>query len=214
MSYLPISKRIAGYLSAQTGISAEQEEIITYFIEVTLINIFNTVNILLLGLFFGTLPAIITCLITVALLRQTAGGAHSNSPWRCALITAVVFLSISMAASYMSDIKQIYIDSMAIAAVVMGTFLIILLAPVDSPSAPIVSTARRKRLKVMAVIIMGFISAAILLLRQSSWLYAPEVQAAIVLSVFWTSFNLTHFGHLVMSYIDSLKIKTREVNHS
>ncbi|TYO95321.1 accessory gene regulator ArgB-like protein [Desulfallas thermosapovorans] len=213
MSYLPISKRIAGYLSARTGISDEQEEIVTYFIEVTLINIFNTLNILLLGLFFGTLPGIITCLITVAMLRQTAGGAHSNSPWRCALITAVVFLSISVAASYLSHIKQIYLDSLAIAAVLIGTFLIILLAPVDSPSAPILSDARRKRLKIMALIIMGIISVAIILLRQSSWIYALEAQAAVVLSVFWTSFNLTRFGHHVMSYIDNLKIGSREVNH-
>ncbi|KAF1085621.1 putative accessory gene regulator protein [Sporotomaculum syntrophicum] len=213
MSYLPISKRIAGYLSFQTGLSAEKEEIITYVIEVTLINLFNIINILFLGLLFDVLPAVITCLITVALLRHTAGGAHSNSPWRCALITAIVFLSISIAASYLAHIKQIYIDIMAIVAIAIGTFLTVRLAPVDSPSAPITSANRRKRLKCLSIIVIGFISVVIVLLRQSLWLHTQEVQVAIILSVLWTSFNLTHFGHLVMSHIDRLRNpKTKEVN--
>lgn len=212
MSYLPISTRIASYLSSQTGLSAEKEEIITYVIEVTLINLFNTVIILLLGLIFDLLPEVITCIITVAVLRKTAGGAHSNSPWRCALITAVVFLTISAAASYLSQVNQIYIDGMAIVAISLGIFLAARLAPVDSPAAPIISATRRKKYKYLSIIVISIIAVVIVLLRQSLWLYAQEVQAAIILSVLWVSFNLTYPGHLVMTYIDrSKKPKIKEV---
>ncbi len=209
MNYLPISKRIASYLSSQTGISAEKEAIITYVIEVIIINLLNTINILMLGLLFNVLPAVITCLITVALLRNTAGGAHSNSPWRCALITAVVFLSISVSASYLSQIEQIYKDVMAIIAIAIGTFLIIRLAPVDSPSAPIISVSRRRSLKYLSITVISIILMVIVLLRQSLWLHAQEVQMAIILSVLWVSFNLTYFGHLAMSYIDRQKINSK-----
>ncbi len=209
MSYLSISKRIAGYLSSGTELSSEKEEIITYVIEVILINVLNLINLLLLGLLFNVLPGVITCLIAVRFLRHNAGGAHSNSPWRCALITAVVFVSISMAASYLSNINQTYIDSMAIVAIGLGTFLFARLAPVDSPAAPIISANRRKRLKYSSLIVIAIISLVMVFLRQSVWIYSQEVQVAIILSVLWVSFNLTHSAHLLISNIDSLNLKIR-----
>ncbi len=207
MSYLPISKRITDYLSSQEEISSEQKEIITYVIEVILINVLNFLSLLLLGLLFNVLPGIITCLIVVRLLRHNAGGAHSNSPWRCALITAIVFVSISTAASYLSNTKQIYIDGMAIIAISIGIFLIARLAPVDSPAAPIISTNRRKRLKYYSLIVIGIISVTMILLRQCVWVYCQEVQITIIFSILWVSFNLTHFAHQIMLYIDNINLK-------
>ncbi len=209
MSYLPISKRVASYLSSQTELSTEKEEIITYVVEIIIINLLNIINLLLLGLLFNVLPEIITCLITVAILKRTTGGAHSNSPLRCALITSVVFLSISVAASYLSHIKQIYIDGMAIATIAIGTFLIIRLAPVDSPSAPIISVKRRKIFKNLSIIVIGIILVVMVFLRQSLWLYAQEVQLTIILSVLWVSFNLTYFGHKFTSQIDRINIQRK-----
>jgi len=49
MSYLPISKCIAGYLSSQTELSTENEEIVTYVTEVIIINLFNFITLVFLG---------------------------------------------------------------------------------------------------------------------------------------------------------------------
>jgi len=147
----------------------------------------------------------------VALLRYYAGGAHSNSPWRCILVTAVVFLSISIAASNIAHVKQIYIDGMALFAIAIGTYLTARLAPVDSPAAPIVSATRRALYKRLAVLIIVILSLVLILLRQSLWLHTKEVQVVIIFSILWVSLNLTNLGHRLASYIDQLNSKTKEV---
>lgn len=212
---LSFSKRWAGYLAAKTGQSPENEAVLAYVIEVLATNVINTAIILLLGLLFNVLPCIISCLVTITFLRFTAGGAHSNSPWRCATVTALVFLAMSIIASRLALMDRLYTDILAVLAIVTGLILVIRLAPVDSPSAPIISASRRKRLKKLSLLVISLIATAIILLRQSTWIYAREIQAAMVLCVLWSSFNLSKPGHRLMSFIDGKhisKLKNKEVH--
>ncbi len=209
MSYLPFSRRCASYLTTRTGLAPEKEIILTYAIEVLAINTINVCLALLLGFFLGVLPGTAACLLTAFFFRHTAGGAHSNSPWRCGLVTIAVFPLIALLGAHLASSGQPYIDGLAAASIGTGLVKILQSAPVDSPSAPIISPLRRKKLKTGSLIILSGIALILIFLRQSPWLYAQQVQLCLALSVLWVSLMLSSCGRRMMTWIDGISIKKR-----
>jgi len=205
MSYLFFSRRTAGYLAAKTGLDQEKEVVLAYVIEVLILNFGNLLLTLLLGMFLGVLPGTAACIAAAASFRHTAGGAHSKSPWRCAAVTIVVFPAMALLASHLSGFNSIYTDILSSVAIVAGLISVIILAPVDTPSAPIISPARRKRLKVLSILAFTLITMAIFFFRHSSWVYAKEIQLCLVLILLWVSSNLGKPGHRFMSFVDGIK---------
>lgn len=206
MSYLFFSKGCAGYLTAKAGLSSEKEVILAYVIEVLVINLINLFLALMLGRLLGVLPGTAACLFTVFLFRHSAGGAHSNSPWRCGAITIAAFPLFALLAASLSTLEQPYADILSVAAVLIGAAAVILLAPVDSPSAPIISPARRQKLKMLSLIVILTLTMIIIVLRQSPWVYARQVQLSMVFSMLWASFMLSKQGHQIFSLIDKMQI--------
>jgi len=206
LSYLTFSKRWANYLTVKTGLSPEKELVLTYVIEVLTLNFLGVVVTLIIGLSLGVLPGTATGLFVAILFRHTAGGAHSNSPWRCGLITAIVYPLIALSAAKLSMLKEPYTDMLTAAAVLLGLAAVILLAPVDSPAAPIISPSRRKKLKITSVIIMLMLAVLLIVLRQSRWNYTLQIQLCIALSIIWLSLMLSKQGHKLISFVDNIKI--------
>lgn len=207
MSYLPISKRCAAFLATRTGLAQEKEIILTYVIEVLVINLLNICLALLLGFFLGVLPGTVACLVTAFFFRHTAGGAHSNSPWRCGLVTVTVFPLIALLGLHLSFLSQSYIDTISAACVLMGLVKILQSAPVDNPAAPIISPLRRKKLKTGSLIVLLVLVLVLIFLRQSPWPYAQQVSLCLALSVLWISLMLSSYGHRIMAWIDGISIK-------
>ncbi|MEG6615086.1 accessory gene regulator B family protein [Peptococcaceae bacterium 1198_IL3148] len=206
MSYLSFSKRLANYLSLKTGLTSEQEIIITYAIEILVLNLINIVFTIALGALLGVLPGTMVALITVAAFRHTAGGAHLDSPVRCALLTIIIFPLIAIIAQQMCALSQIYIDIFMVLSIIIGLLTVILLAPVDSPGAPIISSTRRRRLKVLSIIMVVLIALVVVFLRESHWVYALQIGNCLALSVLWVSFILSGTGKWVMSKINQIKV--------
>ncbi|WP_449240630.1 accessory gene regulator ArgB-like protein [Desulfoscipio gibsoniae] len=209
MSYLTFSKRWAGYLSQRTGHPVEQEAILAFAIEVLTLNLLNIFFTLLLGALLGVLTGTATCLITAALFRHSAGGAHSNSPIRCAAVTIAIFPLLALLGAYFSRQGQGFVDLLSATAFGAGMTAMILLAPVDSPAAPIISPLRRRKLKNLSIIFVALVTAAALWFRSSQWQYAETIRACVNLTLLWTSFMLTSWGHNLMSFIDNISFKSR-----
>lgn len=209
MSYLTFSRNWARYLTVNTGLSPEKEIIITYAIEVLVINLINVLLTLLLGLLLGVLPVTAACLTTVLLFRHTAGGAHSQSPWRCAIITTLIFPVLALFAAFLTQFNVIFSDVLSVLAVITGLLAVIVLAPVDNPAAPIISPARRKRLKSLSLIVFVIIVLIIALLRQVGWEQAPAFRNGLSLSILWISFILSKTGHTAMIFIDGINLTQR-----
>lgn len=207
MSYLSFSKRWAGYLTVQAGLPPEKEVILAYIIEVLVLNIINVFLTLMLGLLLGVLPGTFACLFTMFLFRHTAGGAHSNSPWRCGVATITIFPLIALLATSLSTMAKPYPDILSGAAVLIGAATVILLAPVDSPSAPIISPARRKKLKHLSLAVILLLAIILFMLRQNPWAYAREIQLSIAFSILWASFMLSKQGHQIFLLIDNFPNK-------
>jgi accessory gene regulator B len=186
---------------------------LAYVIEAFTINLLNITVLLLLGYLFDVLPEVITVMVIMSLLRFTAGGAHSNSPWRCALVSAVVFLSLALIAPHLSSVSGIYLDMLGVLAVSTSLITVICFAPVDSISAPIISAHRRKKLKVLSLLVVLLITVSIIILRYIPWAYASQIQAAIILSALWGSFNLTRIGQRLMDLLDEICLDQKKKVH-
>lgn len=209
MSYLSFSRRWAGFLATKTKLDSEKELVLAYVIEVLFLNLGNLTLTLLLGFLLGVLPGTAACLLTVAIFRHTAGGAHSSSPLRCAMVTIIVFPCLALLALAFSQVDQLYSDLLSGLAVLVGLVAIILLAPVDSPAAPIISPVRRRKLKFLSILAIILVAAVIMVLRYSTLDYALEIQLCIALSLLWVSFILSRAGHLLMMFIDTINIPKR-----
>ncbi|MDD3653685.1 MAG: accessory gene regulator B family protein [Desulfotomaculaceae bacterium] len=207
MSYLSFSSRWANYLTDKARLSPEKEIVLTYVIEVLVINLFNVFISLMVGMLLGVFPGTVAGLFTMALFRHTAGGAHSNSPLRCGVITIAVFPLIALLAEFLSTIKQPYVDILSFLAVLTGVVAILLLAPVDSPAAPIISPSRKKKLKILSLIFMLLLAVILIAQRQSSWAFARQIQLSIVFSIIWASFLLSKQGHQMFLLIDKMHLR-------
>lgn len=205
MSYLAFSKSLAGFLTERAGYNHEKEVILTYIIELLVLNLGNVLLTLLAAKIFGVFPGTLACLITAVLFRHTAGGAHSSSPWRCAAVTITVYPAMAMLAVYLTRLGAGFIDVLSAAALLTGLLTIAALAPVDSPAAPIISPYRRKKLKILSLAVFMLTAAAIIFFRQSETVYASQIRVCLILTVLWVSFMLSNPGHRLMCLIDNIK---------
>lgn len=206
MSYLPFSTRLASYLTARSGVSPEKEVILTYIIEVLIINLLNVIFTLMLGWVLGVFHVTLACLLAVILFRHTAGGAHSQSPIRCAFITILVFPIMGLSATFISTINATFINGLSVIGIITILLSVIILAPVDSSAAPIISDSRRAKLKALSLLIVCLVSLVLVNLSISSWEGAREIQSGLALSMLWTSFILSKLGHRFISLIDRLNV--------
>ncbi len=212
MSYLAISKSLAGFLTEKAGLTPEKEVVLTYAIEVLVINLGNILFTLVLAALLGVLPGTLSCLAAAFLFRHTAGGAHSRSPWRCAAVTITIFPAMALLAVFLAQFGGTFIDVLSAVALLTGLITITLLAPVDSPAAPIISPYRRKKLKFLSLAVFTMIAATIILLRWSDWAYASQIQVCLILTVLWVSFMLSKQGHCLMCLIDRIKFKEVKIS--
>ena len=208
ISYLNFSKTWAGYLVRKTALSIDKEIILTYIIELLVLNLICITITLFLGLLLGVLPETVSCLLMVLLFRHSAGGAHSNSPWCCGIISVLVFPLIALLANIFSSLEQLYADILSSIVVLIGIITIIRLAPVDSPSAPIISPNRRKKLKTLSLILILLVTIVVFVLRQSTWVYAHEIQLSLIFGIMWVCLVLSEPGHKFIFWVDkALTIK-------
>ncbi|MGE5543939.1 MAG: accessory gene regulator ArgB-like protein [Bacillota bacterium] len=202
MSYLGFSHKWANSLATSHQLDEEKQAELAYAIEVLFITFLDAALTLVVGWILGVFWNTVACLITIAAFRHNAGGGHSESPWRCALVTMTVFPLLALAASHVSMWEPLYLNLISVSSITIGFALLLMYAPVDSPKSPIISPARRKRLKNLALIIMGVLSVVIIGLGFTSWAQASEIRMCLALSILWVSFNLTPLGHRLWCFID------------
>jgi len=207
MSYLGLSNKLAANLAEKHHLDEEKQVVLAFAIEVLVLNIANAILTLTIGWALGVFKGTAVCLLTIAAFRHNAGGGHSDSPWRCAAVTMIVFPLLAIAAHQVSTGQDFYLNILSAVSILIGFAFVWVFAPVDNPKAPILSPIRRRKLKIWALSIMGIITMLILSLRFIKWEMAPEIGMCLVLSLLWVSFNLTPWGHRLWFFIDTISIR-------
>lgn len=206
LSYMKFSTKWASSLCKTHNLGEDKQAELAYVIELLTITVVNAFLVLALGWLLGVFWGTLTCLLTIAAFRHNAGGGHSESPWRCGIITIVVFPLLALFAGYISIWGDIYTDLLALISIVIGFTFILRYAPVENEKSPIKSPLRRKRLKNIAILVMVIVTIIVVGLRFNQWEKAAEIRLCIVLSILWFSLNLTPFGKRVWLWVDGLKI--------
>ena len=206
MSYMRFSTKWAADLCKIHNLGEDKQAELAYVIEILTINIGDAILVLALGWILGVFWGTLICLLTIAAFRHNAGGGHSESPWRCALVTMIIFPLLALAARYVSTWESFYTDLLSLVSILLGFAFILIYAPVENAKAPIVSPVRRKRLKNMALLIMVIAAIIITGLKFVGGEKASEIRLCLVLSLLWFSFNLTPLGKRLWLLLDAIKI--------
>lgn len=207
MRFFEFSRIWASHLAEQNNLDENRQAEMAYAIQIIAITVIDAFLNLAFGAILGVLYGTAFCLFTVAAFRHNAGGGHSESPYRCAPVTMIVFPLLALAAHIMVLEHFEHINFLSAASIPIGFASILRYAPASNSKAPPTSTYHRKKLKIYAIIVMSFLSLSILALNTSSWNMSDEMGLCISLSIFWVCFNLTETGNHLWLLIDNIDFR-------
>jgi accessory gene regulator protein AgrB len=153
-------------------LSPDRRDIVGYGLNVLVSNIFGIAVTLFIAYVMGALCSTFAMIITLLLLRPSAGGAHCSNSFNCSLFGYIFIPLFGYGAFWLSkkcptDFQYIYLISCTL-LVLMG---IALKAPYFTQNKPR-AEARRKKLKVRALIlaILAALASVILLMNaKAQW---------------------------------------------
>lgn len=204
-----MSKKIGYKIASTLNMDKDHEEIISYgafsFLQI-LWSIFITI---VFSIIFGIFKEALIIIFTISLLRKYSGGVHASSPNCCAIIGAIISVSIGLIVTQLFSMFNIeVIIIIGLISLIFSYYIIYKLAPVDSPAKPIVGNERKQHLKKCSINIVNimFITIIILLLfyvKYSNFVLLNIIEC-IYLGLFWQSFTLTKVGHKILGKIDAV----------
>ncbi|MBO4650541.1 MAG: accessory gene regulator B family protein [Clostridiales bacterium] len=124
-----ISEKLTWWLQRNGTISAEDEELYTYGICQLLVDLIDTLSILVLALVFGEIAGAIAFLGSFCAMRRYCGGFHANTPCRCYLTT----IGTACLALWLLHIVELPITMMLGVVILCGLF-VGKMAPVQAPN--------------------------------------------------------------------------------
>jgi len=208
-----VPQKLAGLLANNLDLDDDQAEVAYYGIELVWSLILNFFLITFLAVLTGTLLQAVIGGLTGAVLRLFAGGAHSNSPWRCALVGAVVLSAFGRLAIYLATVAAAILPYFMCLSTLAVLVVVWFLAPVDSPAKPITNLRKRRNLRALAlgcVATMGIVEA---ILAYGHEQLASSLAFVMGMCLLWQGFSLTRLGHRVLGKLDGvLSLKKKEVS--
>jgi len=207
MNYSEACRHLSKKLLLISGQDTEKEDILTYSLEILIINTINITLTIFLGFFTGVLKSTIACLAVAFLFRHTAGGAHCASALRCAVVTVLLFPSISLFSQFLSKIlSTCYLSSINAVVISISAWFFAYLAPAANENAPVISPKRRTKLKLISIAVYITVSTVTLFLYKHGYIELCTY-TSIVLCILWCVFIMTGPGKILFGYIDKIKIK-------
>ncbi|MCY6484774.1 accessory gene regulator B family protein [Clostridium aestuarii] len=202
-----LSTNLASKISSTLALNKNNEEIIAYGAFAFFQMLWAIFIIVLFGIILDVLKESLIIAFTASFLRKYSGGAHANSPNRCAVIGAIVCDGLALAVNKTSNLVTIkLVIIIVIISFLFSYYIIYKLAPVDSSAKPIKKTETKQRLKRSSLILLhGFILMICILLILYYKLEIKYLLISVIcvcLGITWQSFTLTHKGHFITNSID------------
>lgn len=201
-----ICYKFSEYLAKELNLDENKTKIINYGIFSIIQTIICISLVIIIGTLFNvTIEALIISFI-IGILRKSSGGAHADSPEKCAIIGTLV----SIAGGAICKKINISLDYMIIVGIclfVWSFYIVYKLVPVDSKAKPINKIEKRERLKkysyitlMIYLLIIIFNIFNIIVLKKKVYI---SYSLCIYLGVFWQIFSLTNIGHIILSIFNS-----------
>ncbi len=168
------SSKIVMYLIGLGAIKEEDSELYTYGFFVFLSYVFFFCIVILWGILFKTLFESMLLYVLFGVLRGYAGGFHSRSEHRCTVYTITALFITSL------GIKLLQIANRPIIAITflcLGSLIVLLLSPLDTPEKPLSKKERRhyRKLSYIILSVMCILSLSFAILQKYSMLNASSL---------------------------------------
>ncbi len=204
-----LPRYIAGYLRKKLELTTEQEELALYSLEVFIYTGSAFLGVGLAGWLLGCLPATLIVALTIFVLRCFSGGAHSESPLGCIILSVLLIpLTAKFVVLSAPFFSLPFLLILIFFGFLLSLFLVWRLAPVDTPAKPVFSESRRRQLRILSLAMVGFV---FFIQSGLSYFYPSPVAVmaipALAAGLFWQVFSLTGPGQRFFAVLDKLKTK-------
>lgn len=189
-------------IAGRLNLEQEKQQEFHYGLQVFSLTAAGVVVVLVISWLLHCLPESLAAMLTVALLRSFAGGAHCTSPVRCTIVTAFTFSFIGLAADRLEAWQPINLTLFVLLNSFLTLTAVLLKAPVDSPAKPILTQKHRRFLRRLSLLTV--IALAVLQLIFQTNAASGEIIIATGLGMLWEALILTGPGHGLMFVLDYL----------
>jgi accessory gene regulator B len=194
----------AAYLREKLELSAADEEVLRYGLQVVVYALTGLLSMGLAGWLVGALPTALAAALSAGALRLFSGGAHSRSPLTCNLVGAAMASLLGKAAKVAAPLLATPILLlMLLAGFIPAALAVWRLAPVNSPAKPITSFVRRRKLRWLSLAALLTLTVGQLVLVPR-W---PALAVAVGIGTWWQTFTLTWAGHRFATMLDNFTRK-------
>lgn len=176
-------------------VTPTQKEIIQYTI-VQLLGEFGKMAIMFgIALYFGIAHLLLIAILSMAIYRVPAGGAHSKSHIACFLASSIIFFGNIILSKV---INVPYLDVIYMAILLFNSVVIYFFAPADTEMKPVASKKQRSVLRIVSficmvlTIVIGRFIITDLVIR-NIFIFGTLIQSITMLPFMYRIFN-TRYG--------------------
>ena len=168
------SSQIVMYLIGSGAIKEEDSELYTYGFFVLLSYVFFFCIVVLWGILFKIFFESMLLYVLFGALRGYAGGFHSRSEHRCTVYTITALFVTSLGIKLLQIANQPVI---AITFLCLGSLIVLLLSPLDTPEKPLSKKERHhyRKLSYIILSIMCILSLSSAILQKYGMLNASSL---------------------------------------
>lgn len=128
-----ISKGITAFLLRKNKITEADFEVCEYGYSIIIGETFQTIILILIGLFLNRIWETITYLLVFISVRRHAGGFHASKRIYCVILTTILYLIAIFLTDFLLGLSKENIKMIITVLIVISTALIIAFAPVSVP---------------------------------------------------------------------------------
>lgn len=191
-----MEKIMVRYLKKNLVLSKDQEQIVTFAVQLIESTIFSTVAIVLVALALGNLQETMIVLAAATVMRLAAGGSHCSTALHCTLAGALIFPTLGLFPQY----HQVE-SYLVIIVIIIACFISIAkYAPAEAPEKPLTSQEYIKKMYRISLILAVLITAMALFLFPIK----SNVSTGLLTGLAWQALTITPLGYKLILGLDKL----------
>ena len=148
-----IKNKLCKYIAGNQNMDDDEREILEYGMDILLKKILFIVGAIIIAVLMKSIKEGLMFIILFSILRQNAGGVHMNSQIKCAVSSALIYIASIILINLAIEFFAVYMVLFCSAFV--GTIILLMLAPVDTPNKRINQMQKEKNSLKVKFILLG-----------------------------------------------------------
>lgn len=191
-----MDKIVVNYLKKNLVLNKDQEQIVTFAVQLIVSTISSIGAIVLVAVALGNLQETMIVLAAAAAMRLAAGGVHCNTALRCSLAGAVIFPSLGLIPQYYQAASYWVLLVLFIASFIS----IAKYAPAEATGKPLTNPKYIKKMYRISLFLAVLIATLALFLFPTK----SNVSTGLITGLAWQAFTITPLGYKLISGLDKI----------